>query len=304
MVDTLHVLVVGIVDRVLLVLFLSNVSRRVVLVVLGTCIVLFMAACGSEAADQAQALSVAPTSLPTTPPLSAPTVAPAPAPTALPTAAPTPTSVPTALPTPTAVPTSPTVAAAPSATAVSEAAPAEVEPTVEAIAEPTAVVETPTVVPTPLPTPTVAEPDPTPTPLAETPTPVVVVSGEPPLECYDAIIKLYRGFVEGVDALAFEGGRVFCGGAASSTVTASRSYRHSSGLVVQRNANYIFNDEGTAYIPYSGAMHFCTNGQPASAPIVADTVPALLVVIDNEARVQIAQDASGPTTFTSSGATC
>lgn len=177
--------------------------------------------------------------------------------------------------------------------------------------------ETPTEVPTTAPTPvpivaaTAAEVEaeepaieasPTPTPLAEAP--AAAVSGAPPIECYDAVIKLYRGFVDGVDELGFEDGRVQCGAAASTTVAASRSYRHSSGLVVQRNANYIFNDAGTGYIPYSGAMHFCSDGQPASLAISAETVPQLLVLIDNEARRQIAQGMTGPATFSEAGSQC
>jgi len=117
-------------------------------------------------------------------------------------------------------------------------------------------------------------------------------------------VQVYRAFVDGVDDLSFEGGRVYCGGAGTNAVSAARSYRHASGLIIQRNADYIFNDAGTAYIPYSGSVHFCMNGQPASAPVRADTVPALLVVIDNEAQRQLAQGASGPAAFTGSSSQC
>ena len=97
---------------------------------------------------------------------------------------------------------------------------------------------------------------------------------------------------------------MFCSGAGANAVSAASSYRHSSGIVVARNADFIFNDAGTAYIPYSGSLHFCMNGEPVSAPVRADTVPALLVVIDNEAQRQLGQGASAPVAFTSSGAQC
>lgn len=87
-------------------------------------------------------------------------------------------------------------------------------------------------------------------------------------------------------------------------MAAAKSYRHSSGLVVQRNGDFIFNEAGTAYIPYSGTMHFCVNSQPSSAPLVAETVPSLLVVIDSEAQRQLAQGAVGPATFTDAGSQC
>jgi hypothetical protein len=132
----------------------------------------------------------------------------------------------------------------------------------------------------------------------------VTTSGEPPLECYDQQVRVYRAYVEGVDDLSFENGRVFCAGAGTNAVAAAASYRHSTGLVVSRNGDFIFNEAGTAYIPYSGSIHFCLNGQPTSAPVVADTVPSLLVVIDAEAQRQVAQGATGPAVFTPSGAQC
>jgi len=95
---------------------------------------------------------------------------------------------------------------------------------------------------------------------------------------------VYRAYVEGVDVISFENGQVFCNRDATNTVSAAGSYRLGSGLIMQRNADFIFNDAGTAYIPYSGSIHFCLNGQPGSAPVRANTVPALLVVIDNEDR--------------------
>ena len=283
------------------------------IVVLWASMMIGLAACGSETDDQAQLIVAAPTSIATTAPLSAPT--PTLEPTAVPTVAPAPSPIPTAtptvIPTATATPVStpaPSSEPAPAAPAVSVD-----EPTPEPTSEPTAVPATPTTVPTPLPTAVVDEPDTdndtsgvavtATSTAAPTPTPQVSAV-EPPLECYDTIIRLYRGYVEATDALAFEGGRVSCGAPASSTVTADRSYRHASGLVVQRNANYIFDDAGTGYIPYSGAMHFCSSGQPASVLISAETVPSLLVVIDNEARRQIAEGMSAPVTFSGAGTTC
>lgn len=133
---------------------------------------------------------------------------------------------------------------------------------------------------------------------------MVVPSGEPPLECYDPQIQLYRAHVDGVDGLSFDGGKVTCVGAGTNGVSAPRSYRHSTGLVMQRGADFVFNDDGTAYIPYSGLLYFCLNGQPASAPVVADTIPALLIVIRDEAQRQVAQGAVGPTNFTASGTQC
>lgn len=300
---------------------LLNVDRRTLTLVLGVALVLSVGACGSEPAPQPQIVAAAPTSVATTAPLTAPSATPTVVPTATATPVPAaPSPVPTSVPTPTAAPTAtsvpPTSTPVPSQAAVAETTPvSEDESNVEPAVEPTVLIETPTPVPTATPTLTPAEPevegdslavepDATETPLENVPTAVVVVSGEPPIECYDAVINLYRGFVDGVDALAFEGGRVQCGAAASTTVTASRSYRHSSGLVVQRNANYIFDESGTGYVPYSGAMHFCSNGQPASVLIRAETVPSLLVVIDSEARRQIAQGVTGPVTFSEAGAQC
>ena len=140
--------------------------------------------------------------------------------------------------------------------------------------------------------------------MAETPTAVVATTDEAPLECFDRAVQVYRAFVEGVDEISFEGGRVFCSGAGANAVSAALSYRHSSGLIVQRNADFIFEEGSTAYIPYSGSVHFCVNGQPSSAPVRADTVPALLIVIDNEAQRQVAQGAIGPNAFTAGGSQC
>lgn len=140
-------------------------------------------------------------------------------------------------------------------------------------------------------------------PVSTSPT-AVVSSGELPLECYDRKIQLYRGFVEGNDSVSFESGRVYCNPASTQGVSAGRSYRHKSGLVVQRYADYQLNSEGTGYTNFSGLIHFCSNGQAQSAPIVATTVPQLLVVIDNETRNQIAQGAAAPGAFTPSGSQC
>lgn len=218
-------------------------------------------------------------------------------PEATPTPLPEPTVAATAVPEATLTATLPV----PTPTTSTEAPPAPTAaPTV---VDATEVLETPTPLPT---SPTVEQPEaePSPTPVAETPTAVVATSGEPPLECFDRDVQVYRAFVDGVDALSFEGGRVFCSGAGTNAVSAAASYRHSSGLIVQRNADFIFNETSTAYIPYSGSLHFCMNGQPASAPVRADTVPALLVVIDAEAQRQLAQGATGPASFTGSGAQC
>ena len=274
--------------------------------------ILLLAACGSEAVEQAEVVSVTPTSVRTTAPLSVPTPTPDPAPTPTTLPAVTSTPLPTSTVARTALPT-PTLDPDPSPTAASDAGPASTDaPTATGAAE---VIGTPT----PVPTPTAEEPEPeedgshsdsesdlgsASTPVAETPTAVVAASGEAPLECYDAEVQLARAFVDGVDALSFEGGRVYCTGAGTNAVSVARSYRHSSGLVVHRNADYIFNDAGTAYIPYSGTLHFCMNGQPASAPVRADTLLALFVVIDNEAQRQLAQGASGPAAFTGSGSQC
>jgi len=271
--------------------------------------VLLLAACASDAPEQAQVAVVPPTAVPTTAPLSAPTATPFPAPTstALPAATSTPVPPPAATPTlaPAVTPTQEATAASPTTT-TADAAPAPTElPTATVAAE---VVETPTAVPTSTPevpaTEEAPEPEPTPTLVPVTPTVVAVVSGEPPLECYDQTVKVYLGFVDGVDALSFEGGRVYCSGAGTNAVSAAASYRHSSGLVIQRNADYIFNEGGTAYIPYSGTVHFCLEGQPASAPIRAETVPALLVIIDSEAQRQLAQGATAPAGFTGGGSQC
>lgn len=287
----------AIVDTVLLVMTMLNIDRRGLIVGLAASMILLLAACGSEAPEQAQEVAVAPTSIPTTAPLSVPTVTPVPAPTA--TALPAPT--PTPLPAPTAAPTTPatpTLEPAASPTSSADASPASTAaPTATVAAE---VIETPT----PAPTPTVEEPEATSTPAAETPTAVVVSSGEPPLECYDRTAQVYRGFVDGVDALSMEAGRVYCAGAGTNGVSAAGSYRHSSGLIVSRNADYRFKDDGSGYIPYSGSMHFCVSGQPTSAPFVADTVPALLVLIDSEAARHLAQGAVGPTAFTGNGSQC
>ena len=288
----------AIVDAVLLVLALSNVKRRTVTAILWASMAVFLGACGSDAVEQAEVVSATPTPLATTPPLVVPTASPAPdsapavTPRVVPTPLPTATVAPTPLPTATVDPTpSPTVASSPGA------APTE-GPTATVEAE---VIETPT--PTPTPTEEAAS-EPEPTSVAPTPTDVVVASGEPPLECYDPQVQIYRAFVEGVDELSFEVGRVYCTGAGTNAVSAAGSYRHSSGLIVSRNADFILDAGGTGYIPYSGSMHFCVDGQPASAPFRADTVPALLVVIDNEARRHLAEGATSPASFTGSGTQC
>ena len=46
------------------------------------------------------------------------------------------------------------------------------------------------------------------------------------------------------------------------------------------------------------------DGQPASAPFRADTVPMLLVVIDNEAQRHVAGGAMPPAAFTGGGSQC
>lgn len=307
------------VSAVLLVLTVSKMNRRALMVALWISMVLLLAACASDAGEQAQVVSVPPTAVPTTAPLAVPT--------AIPTSVPTPTvePQPPATSTPIPAPVTPTVPPAPTAEptpppVTDSAAAQESADTPEP--EPTEIVETPTPVATPTaeatetpdaasdPAQDVTDTDPDPdvgteaTPVPETPTAIVVASGEPPLECYDAEVQLYRAFVDGVDALSFEGGRVYCGGAGTNAVSAERSYRHSTGLIVQRNANYLFNNAGTGYIPFSGFVHFCSDGQPASAPVTAETVPALLVVIDAEAQRQVAQGASAPAAFGGSGAQC
>lgn len=258
---------------------------------------LLLAACGSGAGEQARVVSVPPTSVATTAPLSVPTAIPVPAPRSAPL--PELTSTPPPTPTVAPAPTAPTLDPAPSPTTASDTAP----PPDATTATGAEIIETPT----PVPTPTAEEPEPeadVSTPVAATPTAVVVASGEPPLECWDRDVQLARAFVESIDDLSFEGGRVYCTGAAANGVSAARSYRHSSGLVVQRHADFIFNDAGTGYIPYSGSLHFCMNGQPASAPVRADTLLALFVVIDNEAQRELAQGAVGPAAFTASGSRC
>ena len=199
-------------------------------------------------------------------------------------------------PTSAAVPADDAVAADPTATPTADAP----------MPTPTVAVETPTETPTPAETGEVAAtPTAEPSPTAEaSDTTAATASGELPLECYDQQVRVYRAYVEGVDDLSFEGGRVFCAGAGTNAVAAAASYRHSTGLVVSRNGDFIFNEAGTAYIPYSGTIYFCVNGQPASAPVVAETVPSLLVVIDAEAQRQVAQGATGPAVFTPSGAQC
>ena len=294
---------------------MSKMVRRALTLTLGTSALLLAASCSSEPIEQTQIAVVPPTAVATTAPVAMPT---APPPTATP--APTATAVPAAptstpAPTPTAAPTA-EAPPAPTTEPTSAAAPAD-----DAVAaDPTA---TPTADPAPTPTPTVAVETPTETPtpaetdeVAATPTAepsptaeasdasAVATSGEPPLECYDQQVRVYRAYVEGVDDLSFEGGRVFCAGAGTNAVAAAASYRHSTGLVISRNGDFIFNEAGTAYIPYSGSIHFCLNGQPASAPVVAETVPSLLVLIDAEAQRQVAQGATGPAVFTPSGAQC
>ena len=290
---------IGIVETMLLVLVMSHLNRRAVIVTFCVATVLLLSACGSEGGDQAQVDSAAPIAVPTTPPLEVPTPTPSPVPSPTSIALPAVTSTP--LPAPTVAPTTaptPTVDPAPSPTTAAEAAPAasDAEPTVAAAA-PTAAAD-PTEVPTPLPTQAAAQPE------AEAPTAVVAASGEAPLECYDRDVQVYRAHVDGVDALSFEEGRVFCSGAGTNAVSAANSYRHSSGIVVERAADFILNDAGTSYIPYSGSLHFCVNGQPASAPVVADTVPSLLVVIDAEAQSQVAQGATAPAAFTGGTTQC
>lgn len=295
---------------------------------------LLLAACGSDAADQAQVVAETPTSVPTTAPLSLPTPLPTPVPTPLPQPLPTPVSTPLPQPTVTPVATAlattpepePDPTAAPSVASAPEVEPIP-DPTTTASAAPTAptaatAVATPTVAVDTAETPTLvptavaagsetqdpasdAEVDPgSVVTVVETPTAVAVASGEPPLECFDRDLQFPRAYIEGVDNLSFDGGTVYCTGDARDAVSVARSYRHSSGLVIQRNADFIFNETSTAYIPYSGAVHFCVNGQPGSAPVRADSVPALLVVIDTEAQRQVAQGASAPAAFTGGGSQC
>lgn len=313
--------IVGSVSRVLA---MSKRKRGGLSIAVGGSLMLLFAACASGASDADSVVAAAavssPTSLPTTAPLALPTPTPSPSPApAFPTPLPAtvPTVIPTALPAPTGIQDpAPTTAPTPAATAPAETATAQASPAPTAIAEATAaplVVESPTPAPAPSPPPAPAptsETAPTTAPTAEstvvvgTPTAVVVATGEPPLECYDRDVRVYRAFVDQVDSLSFEGGRVYCSGAGTNAVSAAASYRHSSGLVIQRNGDFIFNDAGTAYIPYSGTVHYCLNAQPASAPVRADTVPSLLVVIDQEAQRQVAQGAIPPRGFTGGGAQC
>ncbi|MEM7091661.1 MAG: hypothetical protein AAF567_01565 [Actinomycetota bacterium] len=297
----------------LLVLPVLNVARRwrPFGIVLGALVLVLLAsACSSdpqELAQQTQVVSVTPSPVPTTPPLVVPTPSPVPTPEPVivpgttPTPVPTPTVAPTVEPTPTADP-------AGDAAASSDSAP---EPTATAAAEPEL---TATPIPTATPEPegdgdtaaAEATPEPTtePTAEAETPTAVVVASGEAPLECYDTVVEVYRAYVEGVDTVSFEAGRVYCTGAGTNSVSAARSYRHTSGLIVQRNGDFILNDAGTGYTPYSGTMFFCVDGQGASSPITSNTVPTLLIVIDNEAARLVAEGATPPASFDGNGPRC
>lgn len=245
--------------------------------------------CGSQTTDSAQVDLVEPTAIPTTAPLVAPTATP----------------VPTPAPTATPLPPAPTATPAPTETPVPTVAPAPTSPPPTPVSEPTSAEPTvaPEATPTPEPTSVPAE-----TPVPETPTGVAtetpVPSGEPSVECYDREVQLDRALVEGVDVVTFEGGKVYCVGAGTNAVSAARSYRLSSGLVVQRTADFIFDETGTGYIPYSGIMHFCLDGQPASAPIRANSLPELFLVTDAEAQRQISQGATPPTLFTNNGAQC
>jgi len=272
---------------------------------------LILASCGSEDPEQAQVVAETPTAIPTTPPVAVPTSTPIPPPTPTPippppTATALPTPPPTALPPPTVAPTTapaPTVAADPTAIPV-----AEVQPAPE-------VIETPTPIPTATteappagvgvpPTDSQADAGAQPTTVTEAPTAVVASSGETPLECFDRDVQVYRALVDGVDVLTFEGGRVYCSGAGTAAVSAAASYRHSSGLVIQRNGDYIIDNATGGYIPYSGTVHFCVGGQSSTASVRADTVPQLLIVIDNETARLVGQGARGPASFTSNGSQC
>ena len=298
---------VTIVLGVLLVLRLSSMRR---LAVAGL-VLLLIGCAGSDDVEPTQVAAVAPTSVPTTPPLEVPTVTPVPTPTSAPVPAATATPLP--VPTATLVP-APTATAAPEPTTAAADSGADAAPEPTSAPDPTAVptaVETPTPIPTstPIPTPTPEQGDDPAVgtgvpPVSESPTAVVAPSGGLPLECYDRNVQVYRGFVEGIDSLSFEIGRVYCNASTNAGVSAARSYRHQSGLVVQRSADFLFNSSGTGYINYSGFIHFCLNGQAENAPIVADTVPQLLIVIDNETRNQIAQGAVAPGSFTASGTAC
>ena len=302
---------------------LSNIAGRAAMLAMGIA-VLLVAGCGTGETEQTQVASVTPTAIATTAPVALPTATATAEPT--PTVAVVPVATSTPLPEPTAEPT-PTVEPTTAADVAEESVPAPTEPAAAAPTPTEVATESGSDEETPTPTvePTAAVEAPTPEPdgsavesdigdadsggdtaatATPEPTPTVSASGEPPVECYDRDVKIYRGFVDGVDSLSFENGRVYCSGAGTNAVSAAASYRHSSGLVVQRNGDFIFNAEGTAYIPYSGTVHFCMNGQPGSAPVRADTVPALLVVIDNEAQRQVAQGASSPAGFSGGAADC
>jgi len=296
----------AIVNMVLLVLTMSNLGRCLRAVFLAAAVALAVGACSSDGTENAQQVAtLAPTAVPTTPPLTVPTVTPIPTPTPVPEATATPVPSPTAAPTATPEP-EPTATAAPVTSAEdSTSDTSEPAPTAAPTATPApAPTEAPTPLPTPIPTatPEAGDSD-TPAgvePLSTTettPTAVVVTAGEPPLECYDPVIAIYRAFVDGVDSLSFDGGKVTCVGAATNRVSAARSYRHSSDLVISRNNNYIFNSDNTGYINFSGAVHFCLNGQASSAPIQSATVPSLLNVIEAEVLRQLGQGATGPSSF-------
>lgn len=296
------------------------VKRAALLSTICATAVLFLAACSSDAADDgALVAAVGPTAVPTTAPIAQPTATPVPtpslpdAPTPLPVPDSTATPVPTATvaPTPTVVETAPTAEAAPTPEAAPEATPAPTATAAPVIADPTAVpaaTATPTgqtVDPSAGVDPTAVDPDSGTDPVAANPTAVPVVpTGEAPLECFDRQLGIYRAFVDGVDEISFEGGRVFCNGAGTNAVSAAASYRHSTGLVVSRNADFVLNDAGTGYTNHSGLIHFCIDGQPSSVPFEAATVPSMLIIIDGTAQGQVAQGAVGPASFTGAGATC
>lgn len=291
----------------------GRTTPRTIVVALGLGVALVAGACGADSSEQAQVVAVTPTPfqqalVPTTAAVTVPTPVPSPTPVVLPSAVatlvPSPTAEPTPEPTPTAVatPTGETdVSPDPTATPIATAAPVP-SPTTAAAAQS----EQAEAGGTDTDEAGETESDGTEGTSAAgglTPT-AVAATGEAPLECYDPVLKIYRGFVEGVDSISFEAGRVECGGAGSNDVSAARTYRHSSGLIVQRNANYILNDSGTSYVPYSGTIHFCLDGQPSSTAVVADTVPALLVVLDSQAQHQLIQGATPPAAFGASGTQC
>ncbi len=295
---------------VLLVLPVSKLARRLLLTAVGTSLTLLVSCGGSAPVEQAQLVTATPTAVATTPPLTVPTETPVPDPTATALPAFTPTPTPAAAPTPTAEPDTPTPVPDPNPNPTATPAPAEPADDPAPTATPEAAA-TATPIPTPIPTSTPeqqAADDDTDLgavpPIAATTPTVVVATGEPPLECYDRAVDLYRGFVEGVDTLSFEGGRVYCNGAGTNAVSAARSYRHATGLIVNRNADYLFNGAGTGYINFSGTMHFCMEGAAASSPFQAATVPQLLLVIDSEALRQVAQGATPPASFNGGGAQC